>query len=433
MKLTPLDIKRQEFTRTFRGIDADEVHSFLQMVADQWEKLLDENRRIDQQVRDLEGKLVHYRKIEEALQEALETARNNSNRTIENAQREAQIILKEAKNHADELRTQVRNERTKLKHDVSKILGRKDEIVARLRAFLMSEMEILARFEKHDQMGLLQIDSSTMNSIGYSSDAYEVEHPTDAAPPTPTPREKPVQQQRPVSEPVQQPPAPQHTPPPEPEVQKPISPLRNQEQDSDTMFEEHEDSRQSFSNAGNGQPIDSGEIEFDTHLGAAFTQAVAENAENDQSDGLSTDELEFIKSTVTSAAAFDDDEDTYASSHSVGEEEEGASVEEWHASDPVSHSVDPFEDENRPYHMIMPDNGENDAYFEEDATEQHDDALGGGWIVRPVTSNTQSNPDMQGGFNPVPGSILGDAVDDEEVSATPEEIEKIRRILNDLD
>ena len=102
MKLTPLDIKKQEFTRTFRGVDAQEVHSFLQMVAEQWDGVLDENRRLEQKVRDLDGKLEHYRKIEEALQEALETARDNSHKTIENAQREAQIILKEARSAAEE-------------------------------------------------------------------------------------------------------------------------------------------------------------------------------------------------------------------------------------------------------------------------------------------------------------------------------------------
>ena len=430
MKLTPLDIKRQEFTRTFRGIDADEVHSFLQMVADQWEKLMDENRRLDQQVRDLEGKLIHYRKIEEALQEALETARNNSNRTIENAQREAQIILKEAKSHADELRTQVRNERSKLKHDVSKILGRKDEIVARLRAFLMSEMEILARFEKHDQMGLLQIDSASMNSIGYSSDSYEVD------PPAPPPRER-RQETPPLRAPEPAPPPPPAQDPPAAHVSE-RSPRADftPSHDAADIFEEHENNRPfSPDSSSNGRPLETGDLEFDTHIGNALSQAVAETEELEDSDGLSTDELEFIKSTVTSAAAFDEDNGSIFAQ--TEEEEMGAYNEPvndaWASHEPVGQSADPFDDDKHTYPFNAPQHGdEREAYFDPDSTEQ-DDAIGGGWIVRPAVSNNASNKERQRGFDPIPGSILGDAVDDEEVSATPEEIEKIRRILNDLD
>ncbi|NVM02542.1 MAG: DivIVA domain-containing protein, partial [Candidatus Helarchaeota archaeon] len=40
MKLTPLDIKRQEFKKVMRGYDVIEVDAFLEMVADEYESLL---------------------------------------------------------------------------------------------------------------------------------------------------------------------------------------------------------------------------------------------------------------------------------------------------------------------------------------------------------------------------------------------------------
>jgi len=85
MRLSPLDIKKQEFTRTLRGYDQDEVQAFLDMLAGQWEALLAEQRRTEEKVRELKAKMEHYEKVEEALQETLLTARESSQQALENA------------------------------------------------------------------------------------------------------------------------------------------------------------------------------------------------------------------------------------------------------------------------------------------------------------------------------------------------------------
>ncbi|HET6567952.1 MAG TPA: DivIVA domain-containing protein, partial [Rhodothermales bacterium] len=60
MRLTPLDIRKQEFGRGFRGFAEDEVTSFLQMLSNQWEEMLTEQRGLEQKARDAEVKLEHY-------------------------------------------------------------------------------------------------------------------------------------------------------------------------------------------------------------------------------------------------------------------------------------------------------------------------------------------------------------------------------------
>ncbi len=44
MKITPLEIKRQEFKKTMRGYDTIEVETFLEMVSNEMEELIHENR-----------------------------------------------------------------------------------------------------------------------------------------------------------------------------------------------------------------------------------------------------------------------------------------------------------------------------------------------------------------------------------------------------
>lgn len=157
MKLTPLDIRKQEFSRRVRGVDEEEVKAFLQMVASQWEEISDEQRRLDDKVRDLEGKLEHYKQVEEALQEALRTARENAKDALDTARQKAQVIIQEAEANATHIKRDADDERRKMRRQIARLSHRRDEIVSRLRAFLMSEMEMLARFEGNDAAGFMRL------------------------------------------------------------------------------------------------------------------------------------------------------------------------------------------------------------------------------------------------------------------------------------
>ncbi len=157
MRLTPLDIRKQEFSRGIRGYEAEEVDAFLQMVSNQWEELLDEVRRKSDEVRDLEAKLAHYVKVEEALQEALQTARETSKKSIENAEGKAALLIKQADARAAEIKREAEVELRQMKQEIAQLSSRRSEIVTQLRAFLMSEMEILARFEGDDPLGFLKL------------------------------------------------------------------------------------------------------------------------------------------------------------------------------------------------------------------------------------------------------------------------------------
>ncbi|MEM8486418.1 MAG: DivIVA domain-containing protein [Bacteroidota bacterium] len=368
MKLTPLDIKKQEFTRSFRGVDAQEVYNFLQMVGDQWDNLLDENRRLEQKVREYDNKLDHYRKIEEALQEALETARDNSHKTIENAQREAQIILKEARSASEEIRKKASTDHKRLKHDISKIGSRRDEVVARLRAFLMSELELLSRFEGQDSMGFVRLDAADSRQLhgrsnevniraSYQSHAVPVHHP-----------ENPV-------------------------VDLPVD-------EEETSFEEDLTVNDTFTGATT-RAVTGNTVDL-----AHGSQNGNGHAEPSASEGLSTDELEFIKSTVSSATQQPVADDIFKPA-------EPEVDEAWQRS---------LADNNTPA------NGQPHPGNQPDAPP-------GGWVVKPAGGNrppeqAPANTPNLGGFA---SPLFGSDSDQDDLSATPEEIEKIRRILNDLD
>lgn len=157
MRLTPLDIRKQEFTRALRGFDAEEVLAFLQMLSGQWEDLLDESRRKDDRIRELESKMSHYEKVEEALQDALQTARETSKNALQNAEEKAKLIVDTAESRAEDIKREAEQDRHQIKREASKLSERRTEIVTRLRAFLMSELELLARFEGDEHVGFIKL------------------------------------------------------------------------------------------------------------------------------------------------------------------------------------------------------------------------------------------------------------------------------------
>ena len=57
MKLTPLDIKKQEFKRGLRGFDPIEVESFLEMVAEEYESAIREKNVLADEVLKLKTQL----------------------------------------------------------------------------------------------------------------------------------------------------------------------------------------------------------------------------------------------------------------------------------------------------------------------------------------------------------------------------------------
>jgi cell division initiation protein len=154
MKLSPLDIRKQDFDSALRGYSKEDVEAFLQMVSEQWEDLQDEKRDLEEEVRSLRGKLEHYEEVEEALQEALQTARESSEQKIENAEKKAALMVQEAEARADEIKREAREDREVMRRQVDQLQERRDKTVAGLRAFLMSEMELLLRFDGEDPEAL---------------------------------------------------------------------------------------------------------------------------------------------------------------------------------------------------------------------------------------------------------------------------------------
>src|SRR3712207_2362281 len=100
MALRPIDVRRKEFKSGFRGYDANQVDDFLDEVADEFERTYAENRRLSEELTVLKGRLEQFEELEGAIREALVHAQQVARDLRRNANKEAELVVREAKEQA---------------------------------------------------------------------------------------------------------------------------------------------------------------------------------------------------------------------------------------------------------------------------------------------------------------------------------------------
>jgi cell division initiation protein len=101
MNVSPLDLRQQQFRRSFRGFDRVEVTSFLLAVADDYEQALRETDRLRQDVARMEAVLNEHREQERGLKTTLMAAQRLADDIKSNAEEEARRVVREAQSRAD--------------------------------------------------------------------------------------------------------------------------------------------------------------------------------------------------------------------------------------------------------------------------------------------------------------------------------------------
>jgi len=143
MRLTPLDIREQQFRRVMRGLDPEEVEAFLASVATEFEQVVASNNELRQRVVELEEKIIEYRSMEKALRDTLLTAEKVMGDAKEGAQREATLIIREAEVAAQRTKGRLQQELAQLHHEVAEMRRIKDAYLTRVRWLLRAHLELV--------------------------------------------------------------------------------------------------------------------------------------------------------------------------------------------------------------------------------------------------------------------------------------------------
>jgi DivIVA domain-containing protein len=139
--LTPLDIRRYDFgSKAFRGYDAQKVEDFRNQVADELERLTKLNQELDAKAKGFHEQLRAFRERDKALNDALVSAQQLRSEMREQADREAQLILREARGEAERIVDASRSEIRKLEGELVQLDKSRVTYIAQLRAVIERQL-----------------------------------------------------------------------------------------------------------------------------------------------------------------------------------------------------------------------------------------------------------------------------------------------------
>jgi cell division initiation protein len=143
MKLSPQDIKKQEFKKSVRGFDRDEVMAFLEKLADDIDAVLKENENLKLELESANKNLLEYKKLEKNIQDTLAKAQETSSRSIESAKKQVNILLQEAELKARQIIDKAKESANDVRNAVIQLREEKFTILQKLKAVINSQAHLL--------------------------------------------------------------------------------------------------------------------------------------------------------------------------------------------------------------------------------------------------------------------------------------------------
>jgi cell division initiation protein len=149
MRITPLDVRKQEFKRGMRGYDNEEVRAFLANVADEYEAVLVDNKQLRERILEQDEKLTEFRNLEKALRDTLMTAEKVMQESKENARRQGEVMISEARQKAQETLAEGRARLEDLRREALAVHREKDTFLARFRSLAEAQIQF-CEAHRHD-------------------------------------------------------------------------------------------------------------------------------------------------------------------------------------------------------------------------------------------------------------------------------------------
>lgn len=139
--ITPVDIEQKEFTRGVRGYKEEEVDTFLNLIILEMENLIRTNRELSDENSKLKEELATSRNTESEVLETLETAKRLMSEISASAEKRAEVLLKNAELDADLIRREARETSERFMDESKNIRTRVSALREKYKNLLEAELE----------------------------------------------------------------------------------------------------------------------------------------------------------------------------------------------------------------------------------------------------------------------------------------------------
>ena len=150
--ITPLDIENKKFSKQMmNGYSVEEVDEFLDAITIDYEKAFKESSELKSRVDELERSLIHYKTIEDTLQNTLVMAQSTAEEVKDVARQQAEQIIKEAEGTARKSVDDLGQEILMKKKELEDIKSQFEVYKAKMESLLISQLELLKEINKEDE------------------------------------------------------------------------------------------------------------------------------------------------------------------------------------------------------------------------------------------------------------------------------------------
>ena len=148
--LTPLDIHNKKFKKEFRGYDPVEVDEFMLEAAKTFERLLQDNMDLKENVERLTAKLEHYQHMETTLHSTLVIAQETAEEVKLNAKRECELMMKEMEVRGQKMLDEAAAKVRRMNVEYEELRKQAQVFRIRQKTLLVAQLEMLKKDEEDD-------------------------------------------------------------------------------------------------------------------------------------------------------------------------------------------------------------------------------------------------------------------------------------------
>jgi cell division initiation protein len=142
MKVSPISIKKQEFNKSFRGYDPEEVQAFLDKLSDEFDELQKENNSLSEELETANAHLTEFRRIEKNLQDTLLKAQESSSKAVDSVKKQTGLMVKEAEIKANQILEKARENANEIRDAVIRLREERDLLISKLKAMIESQAHL---------------------------------------------------------------------------------------------------------------------------------------------------------------------------------------------------------------------------------------------------------------------------------------------------
>lgn len=172
MRLSSIDIKKQEFKKSMRGYDVSEVEAYLDTVGNTVENLFRELEMQNEQIKKLEeekaelnSEISIYRENEKTFQKAIVKSQDMAEDILDNAKKRAELIIKEAEILSSKTKVSAQEEFLNLKQELDDLRQKNESVIDDIKNYLVEKLNSIEEYQRNRKIFRLENNVASLEQV----------------------------------------------------------------------------------------------------------------------------------------------------------------------------------------------------------------------------------------------------------------------------